>query len=226
MLGGARSRFLRVFFAVAALTVTAPAAAAGWEDVGTIDGVHVWRREEPGSSLMSFRGEVIAPVAIGKLVAVLEDPNQWPLWVDRYVASSVIERPSPLAMVYWMRFKAPAIVSDRDYVMRSDAEIDATNHVFTVNIRSIDDPRKGKDSCCVRATLNRTFHRLTALKAVNGVPRTKIEVEVNMDPKGLIPNWLANAIQKGWPSKTLTNLVRQAQASNVTPRADLATWHD
>jgi hypothetical protein len=220
-------RSITMAMALGALsTVAGPAEAApAWQDVGDINGVHVWRREEPGTGLLSFRGETVAPVNIGKLVAVFSDKNQRQYWVDRYAASNLIEK-NGNSEIYWIKFKLPAVISDRDYVLKADAEVDAGNKVFTVNIKSVVDPRKGPDDCCVRATVNRTFYRFTALKAVNGVPQTKLEVEVNTDPKGLLPNFIVNQIQKEWPSKTLNGLVRQTKAASTEPMTELANWHE
>jgi hypothetical protein len=218
---------------LAALCVAPSAWAVNWEDEGVIKGVHVWSAEEPGSGVMSFKGEIVAPVHIQKLVAVFADSSQRKHWVDRFADFRTIEKPSALSEIYWIKFKLPAMISNRDYVLRADGEVDAGNHVFTAKIKSVPDKRKGEDDCCVRATVNRTFYRFTALKAVNGQPRTKLEVEVNTDPKGLLPNWLVNLIQKEWPSKTLNGLLRHtaAAAGKPTPEtadvvAQLAAWHD
>lgn len=219
--------FLGVMAAVAMWTVSAPShAGTSWQDVGDINGVHVWKRDEPGSSVTSFRGEVVAPVHIGKLIAVMQDRDARKNWVDRYHSSQLLEKPNAMSEVYWIRFKLPAIISDRDYVLRADAAMDEANHVFTIEIKSINDPRKGPDDCCTRAIINRASYKFTALKAVNGVPQTKIEVEVNTDPKGLLPTWLVNMIQKEWPSKTLNNLVRYAKSAPNQPVPQLANWHD
>ena len=66
--------------------------------------------------------------------------------------------------------------------------------------------------CCVRAEVKGTYYNFTALSA----KRTKLEVEVHTDPKGLLPNWLVNLIQKKWPSKTLSGLIRHARKGNAS----------
>lgn len=218
---------------LAALCIAPSAWAVNWEDEGVIKGVHVWSAEEPGTGVMSFKGEIIANVHIQKLVAVFADSSQRRHWVDRFAAFSTIAKPSPLSELYWIKFKLPAMISDRDYVLQADGELDAAKRVFLAKIRSVVDPRKGPDDCCVRATVNKTKYEFTALKSVNGQPRTKLYVEVNTDPKGLLPNWLVNLIQKEWPSKTLNGLLRHTAAASGKPTpetadvvAQLATWHD
>ena len=120
-----RRTIVGVMFAATMWTVSASSdAAPSWQDVGDINGVHVWKRDEPGMSVTSFRGEVVASVPVGKLIAVMLDRDQRRFWVDRFHSSSVIEKPGPLSEVYWIRFKLPAILSDRDYVLRADGAMD------------------------------------------------------------------------------------------------------
>lgn len=226
-------KMTRWLWAMLAMCVCSTSWAGEWQDEGVIKGVHVWSREEPNTGVMSFRGEIVANVHIQKLITVFADRSQRRYWVDRFDATTTLEKPSPLSEIYWIKFKLPAMISNRDYVLRADGELDPGNRVFTAKIKSVNDRRKGEDDCCVRATVNRTFYRFTALKAANGQPRTKLEVEVNTDPKGLLPNWLVNLIQKEWPSKTLNGLLRHTASVTLKPADDiaetvaqLATWHD
>ncbi len=206
------------------LSVVPPAnAAETWEYLGTDQGVKVWRKEVAGSGVFAFRGEITANVHIGKLVSVFIDRNQRKYWVDRFDDTKTLDMPTPLSEVYWIKFKLPFPVSDRDYILRADAMGDVANKIFTAKIKSVVDPRKPKDDCCVRAEVYGTYYKFTALP---GTPeRTKLEVEVHTDPKGMLPDWLINLIQKKWPSKTLSGLLARVQKVNPPPFAELANWH-
>jgi hypothetical protein len=63
----------------------------------------------------------------------------------------------------------------------------------------------------VRANLIRSKYELIP----KGKQQTIVIVEIHTDPKGLIPTWLVNAIQKGWPRKTLVALGKQVKNSYV-----------
>lgn len=221
-----RLRFLVMLALAVALTLPFARSAfaeTAWDYVGTFDGVRVSRKSEPNSGQFSFRGETVATLPIGKILAVFLDPAQRKFWVDRFADAKTLEAHGPLSEVYWIKFALPFPVSNRDYVLRAAGQVDATTHVFTATLKSVDDPRKPKDSCCVRATVHRTYYRFEALK---GTPeKTKITVEVTTDPKGLIPDWLVNLIQKKWPSQTLVGLIRRVVAANPAPLPDYASWH-
>jgi hypothetical protein len=74
----------------------------------------------------------------------------------------------------------------------------------------------------VRAQACGTYYKFEAFR---GKTKTKLTVEVHTDPKGMLPSWLVNAIQKGWPSKTLNGLVKRARKVNKIADG-YAKWHD
>jgi START domain-containing protein len=208
--------------ALTAVAVPAHGAAEnGWEYVTTDSNVVVYRKVVPGSDVVAFRGVTYANLAIGKLLAVFGDGNQRKNWVDRYVEHKTFAK-SEGSETYWIHFGLPWPVSDRDYVLQAISKDDPENHRVTVDIRSVESADKGPDDCCVRATVHGTFYEFTALP---GEEKTKIIVEVHTDPKGSIPTWLVNLIQKSWPSKTLHNLIDYATNAGVPALAAYADWH-
>ena len=101
-------------------------------------------------------------------------------------------------------FALPTGTDDDLYVLHAVGEADHTTRTFVTNIESVDHADKPEQDCCVRGQAFGTFYRFQAIPGTN---KTKVEVEVHTDPKGWIPNWLTNLIQKKWPRKTLTSLI-------------------
>ncbi len=210
---------------VACLTLVSAlgfAQEGSWENVGTFDGVKVWRKQVPGSELFAFKGEITANLHIGKIMTTFLDRDQRKFWVDRFAEQKMLEKPNPYAETYWIHFSLPFPISDRDYVLKADGQADNNARVFTARIKSVVDGRKGADDCCVRAEAKNTYYRFEALP---GGEKTKLTVEVHTDPKGALPDWLINLIQKKWPSKTLSGLINRAKAQNQI-QPEFATWHD
>ena len=58
----------------------------------------------------------------------------------------------------------------------------------------------------VRGQLDRLVYKLEKLES----NKTKVTVEVMVNPKGLLPNFMINLIQKEWPITTLRQLNAQA----------------
>jgi len=219
-----RFAFLWIWMAVLLLPAVPRVAHAdsAWEYIGTWDGVRVSRKNVAGSDVLAFRGEIVAPIHIGKVMAAFLDRSQRRFWVDRFSDQKTLETISPLSEIYWIRFGLPFPITDRDYVFRADGSNDLAHHVFTAKIKSVTDGRKGPDDCCVRAVAYGTFYRFEALP---GTEKTKMQVEVHTDPKGAIPDWLVNIIQKKWPSKTLGGLIRHASRGGAPVHPDYANWH-
>lgn len=195
------------------------AAAQQWKSIGDIDGVAVWKKEVEGSSLMAFRGVLTADVTIGQLMAVFVTPQRRKDWVAKHVDSHNLES-GPGFQEYWIQFNAPFPVSDRDYVLRSDGHADPEKKVYTCKIKSVERADAPVNDCCVRAQLNGTYYRFEALPG----GKTRLTVEVHTDPRGMLPAWVVNMIQKKWPSDTLNGLVREAKKEK-RPHPDYADWH-
>jgi hypothetical protein len=196
-------------------------AGGGWEYVTTDNGVVVYRKTVEGSDVVAFKGITYANLPIGKILAVFSDPSQRKFWVDRYEEHKTFES-GKFSETYWIHFGLPWPVSDRDYVLRAEGKANEEKRTFTVNIKSVTHKAKGEDDCCVRAVVHGTYYEFTALPGEN---KTKILVEVHTDPKGSLPSWLVNMIQKSWPAKTLNGLINHAAQSNMAPLPEFADWH-
>lgn len=200
------------------MLVPSVATADGWKSVGDIDGVKVWKKSVEGSNLLAFRGVVTADVQIGQIMTVFLDHRQRKNWVAKYADDKNLEKGAGF-QEYWIHFKAPFPVSDRDYVLRSDGYPDADKRTYTCKIKSVNRKDAPENDCCVRAKLHGTYYRFEALPG----GKTRMTVEVHTDPRGMLPGWLVNMIQKKWPSDTLNALVREAKKHKAHP--DYADWH-
>lgn len=205
-----------------ALLAPVAASAVAWEFVGNHDGTRVWRKQVPGSSKLAFRGVKVANVETGRVMAVFADPKLRKHWVAKWKDDRELDRKGELERVFWIRFELPWPVSDRDYVLHTKAEIDPVKHVVTANLKSTHHAKKPEDDCCVRGQLHGTYYKFEALKG----GKTKMTVEVHTDPRGNLPAWLVNLIQKKWPSKTLNALAKAARRPGLKVNPIFATWHN
>jgi len=204
---------------VSIVVMSSTADAKGkWEKVGKNDGVAVSKMEVKGSDLMAFRGVIVSDVHIGKVMAAFVDESQRSKWVDRYHTHETFKKTDRL-QVYRIHFKLPIPISDRDYVLNSELFPNPEKKTVTVKIKSVKHPKAPENDCCVRAEAKRTFYKFEALEG----GKTRLTVEVQTDPKGMLPDWLINSIQEDWPSKTLNALIKQAKTQKA--HSDYASWH-
>ncbi len=202
------------------VTLALAATPPGWEELGTSDGVTVARKTIEGSPLFAFRGEATLDVHAGVLAGVLLSDGLGPEWVDLMVLSKLVADEGGGHRIVHQGYDLPWPLADRDYIMRQTLVFDAASEVFTLEFQSIEDPRWPVDADWIRAYAHRTYWRITALD--DG--RSLAEVEVHTDPKGALPAWLVNAIQKDWPRATLTALEDRAQQGDVARRAEMTDW--
>jgi len=191
-----------------------------WQAIYTKDGIDVAKKVLPDSNLMPFRGEGDVDVNIGLLVGVIKTAGLGPEWVDLQVESRELHRDSDESAIIYNKYDLSWPVSDRDYVMRQTSTYDAEKKVVTVTYESVEDSRFPEDDCCVRAVAVRTYWRFTQVSDV----KTHVEVEVYTDPKGSLPAWLVNMIQRGWPYNSITGLAARASKGDVTKHPRCVDW--
>ena len=174
----------------------------------------------PESARFALRGEGECDVPIGQLSTVLKTPQLAVEWVDLMTEHSVIRPLGENKNLIYESYGLPWPISDRDYVMQEQYIFAGASRVFPIEYTSVEDAAKPEQDEHVRATVYRTFWRLTMVDAA----RTKVEIEVFTDPRGSLPAWLINLIQKDWPWKTIDGLVRRAQKGDIKPEPKVKSW--
>lgn len=190
--------------------IAAPAFANDWEEIDDDKGIKVFSKEpESGSALMAFKGETVLDAPLQKVLWIIVDNSHRKEWVDRLEKSVVLEKVSTFEYYLYQHFGLPWYVTDRDYVYHCKAVRNAKGQV-RVNMTS--KPHKDSpETVGVRAKLVNSAWILTP----QGKGKTKVEVEILTDPKGMIPTWLVNLIQESWPMKTLLGVRGQIDKDYV-----------
>lgn len=189
----------------AVLSWAARAWAAGWEKIGDEDGITVFKKEMPGTPLHAFRGTAIINAPMEKVLWVLADNTHRTEWVDRLKKSVILERKSKYEFVVYQHFGSPPLVSDRDFVYRARA-YSKKDGTAVLDIESVEHP-KAPPTVGVRGELKFSSYRFER----RGEDKTYVDVIVALDPKGALPGWVVNLVQKSWPYNTLSSLRKQVQ---------------
>lgn len=212
------SRLLGFVVFALIVTVSSTAVADDWEHIQTEDGVFVYERDV--GDQVAFRGVTEVDVHIGRIISVFVDPSQRPHWVDRYANHETLEQ-TATSERYWLMFDMPFGVSDRDYVLQSNYTFMDQHRTFRAVTESVEDGRKPEDDCCVRAETTTEY----TFQAEPGQQTTTVQVEVQTDLKGSMPDSIVNRVQRDWPVTTLNNLIERARQSGIEPDDRAADWH-
>ncbi len=197
-----------IFGLVFGLLSTGPALARGWQKFDQEEGIVSYRKPVSGSPIVAFKGEADVKASIDKILWVLTNNEHKPKWVHRLKKSYELEKKGPFHAIIYQVFKLPLPISNRDYVY--EGKISRKGEQVLVNLKSVSH-RKSPPVEGVRAYLKRCTYTLTP----KGDNLTHISVEVHTDPRGWLPSWLVNIIQKKWPIRTLSGIRKMVKKSFV-----------
>lgn len=161
------------------------------------------------------------PASLAKVASVLDDTPRKGEWVCNLLEAKNVRMISPTERIEYNRTSAPWPVSNRDFVFRADVKVDKATKTLTILIKSVADPAMPVDEDkAVRGELLDSSYTLTQLED----NKTRIVVEIQVDPKGSVPKWVVNWAQKGWPRKTLDGIRTQCAKADVKELALVKEW--
>ena len=186
---------------------------AGWNKIDSKQGINVYRKDVKGSDVMGVGGTAVVNASAAKILWVLMDNKHKDEWVDKFRSAKTIDNPTSLTTVQYAAFEMPFPVSDRDFVYAYEFSYDQAEHMIEVDVKSVTHKSAPADETIgVRGDIIFGKYRLYPSKDGK---KTYVEVEYLTDPKGSLPTFIVNLVQKSWPYKTLSNLRKQVQKSFV-----------
>lgn len=209
---------LKFILCLSLFPLTSFAFGENWQQVADEGGIKVWQAEIPGTSVFRVRGQATLDQSISKLVAVInsEDIELKERWIDMLVGVKLITSGQRNHREYH-DYSFPWPANNRDLVLNFATDLDPVKRSVSVKIDSIELPEYPESmSTGVRGEAH-FFYTLTYL----GPNKTGIDVNVWADPKGYLPKFMVNMVNRQWPLKTLRNLERETAASTLAPDPEI-----
>ena len=169
----------------------------------------VEKKNSPEDEVNTYRGTTTMPISIERISYVLDDTESKKEWVSRLKEETRLEEnPSSYRSIAYQHYNLSWPVSDRDSVIESKWTVmkDMKLPTAILSIKSIIRDDVPEIEGRVRGQLDRLVYKLEKLKS----NQTRVTVEIMVNPKGLLPNFMINLIQKEWPITTLRQLNAQA----------------
>ena len=169
----------------------------------------VEKKNSPEDEVNTYRGTTTMPMSIERIAYVLDDTESKTEWVSRLKQENRLEgNPFSYRSIAYQHYNLSWPVSDRDYVIESKWSVMKDKKLPTVilSIKSIVRDSVPEIEGRVRGQLDRLVYKLEKLES----NQTRVTVEIMVNPKGLLPNFMINLIQKDWPITTLRQLNVQA----------------
>jgi hypothetical protein len=195
-------------------------AKSAWKQVAKEDGITVSAREVPGRGFPTFRGVGFVGANLFDVLAVMSDVPRHTKWMDRCTDSRLLRKISETEYVTYSRTDLPWPVSDRDAVFRSKVVPRPSKLEVVIKFWAVGSRRMGEVKGVVRMKRLRGHYKLWAL-----APNiTRVEYQVDADPGGLLPRWLAKIGTRRLPLHTIRNLRKQVTRTRGWYAARIARW--
>lgn len=198
-------RPLLAFVVAVQLTSSARAESPdGWRKVHDENGVVVYQRDLDGVSTISLKGEATIDARVQDIFAIMANNAEAHEWMPLVRDKRDLRTVSPTERIEYTHIGMPWPMADRYFINQGKAEYRADGSI-KISVKSVDeDPVQ--DASKVLGILHVSEFMLTP---IDDGRRTHMTLEVNSDPKGLIPKWIVNVAQKSWPLDFFSGLTRQ-----------------
>ena len=189
------------FFAILSLFLANCVIAQPWSFVKEKEGIKVFTRLEPNSSLKSFKGEVTFHAPIEKVSSMLGNPNNTDWWDKAISDVKVLSYEENKYIQYYLIYNMPWPLANRDIVAETIITSDPVSgdYFFTANPLPKSVPEKPN---LVR--IQKYQQKWTVQPKEGG--NVYVSLEGFIDPGGNIPAWFYNMVVPETPIRTIHSL--------------------
>jgi hypothetical protein len=180
-------------------------AEVGWTRVAEEDGIVVTSRPSERSPLPIFRGTGLVDAPVLAVLAVVTDAERHHEWIFACSASALLAQTSAATGVVYNRTDTPWPVPDRDVVLDSRVEIVDGEREVMVRFSATTHAERPPEHGVVRMTYLEGHYHLWAEDDAH----TRVEYQVDSNPGGSLPTWLATRGTREMPLETLRSLRAQ-----------------
>jgi hypothetical protein len=175
----------------------------GWVFVQDKDGVVTHRKENEGSSILTFKGCTVIPTTPEILRLWLIQMDQRSFWDPTFVKGSYLLEPEVTARLAYYVYSAPWPVSYRDFIVVSSESI-RENGLYIAGAHSVDNP-DFPASEYVRGTIYSSGFVVKPIPSTeDGVPQCRVWYTGTVDTSGWIPTYVANLVNSQQPMNLAT----------------------
>jgi len=181
-----------------------------WELVKDENGIKVFVFETNESEIVKAKTNIVINAPIQRVKEVLDDIDHRHEWIPFLKISKALSEYKNNKRIEYSHFSAPWPASDRDFVYQIEL-INSSANKLVYKMFSVESDLKLNDNSYIRADL---FESIYTLESVDN-ETTAVELIFHADPKGWLPNWITNIIQRVLPFKILRNLRNRLNNENA-----------
>jgi len=198
-----RKFFKRLFVVLVSLAVVAVVAHVAWKASGTgewrlameKDGVKIYERKQPGSTLKTYRADLRIHSTVQRAVAAMMDRSleACAAWNAGCVEEHAVQpwNDQERTYIHLFRMNSPGPMSPREFLLRARFTPDESNGSVFIQYTAMPDELPPHD-CCVRVARMNNSWRFTPL------PGGELGVEFTQDIDAGIPYFVYNLAAPGF----------------------------
>ena len=203
-----------LFLSLLALGVVLPNSSAQetlWDLKKNEDGIKVYSKRVKNSPLLAFKAVTEVDYPVSKVATVIKDSKRRSEWVPEILEIKVIEKISLTEQIEYQKVNSPWPLKDREILVYGKILFNDEKKQFEIWVKSTerDDVPVGEN--CIRAVLMGSSYFIKPI----GRNKTRLTVEIHLDPKGMVPKWIVNWVQKGWSFKYMEGFRKQVAKPDI-----------
>ena len=193
---------MRYFILLISLLLTSifPLNAQKWEIATEKKGIKVYTRLAKDSDFKEFKAEVIIDAPINQLSETILKIEDYPTWCYKTQTTKLLEKKDNAVYFYFIS-DGPPMIKKREAYYLYQRRIDEKSKVVTISMTTFE-TKNPVPSNLIRVPVSNGTWTLTPITA----SKTKVIFEMQAEPGGSIPSWLANLVVVESPLVTLNGL--------------------
>jgi hypothetical protein len=180
--------------------------AQSWTFVKEQDGIKLFTRKEPGSSLKSFKGIMDVRSTMDKVCNLLGNVNNHDWWDENLREIKVLTYEQDKYFQYYLVYHVPWPFTDRDLCVEAKVTTDPLTGKRMISATPLANGIPEKPGLI---RIKKYWQRWTIQPLENGIIRLTLEGFV--DPAGNVPSWLYNMVITETPLKVMRRVERYVQ---------------
>ncbi|MGK0367962.1 MAG: hypothetical protein ACI9QD_001102 [Thermoproteota archaeon] len=181
-----------------------------WKKFYTEDGITVYKVKNPKKSIIPLMAKAKIEYSLNAILSLLSRQDLRKQWVPRWGGSGVLKNISEFERIEFTVSKVPFPFYNREFIYKTKTTFDKINRTANIDIKTVEWKKLGKGY--------QRGHIYNGSLILKELSANQVEFTLNFetDPKGYIPKWLVNIVQKKWPFKYLTGLRTQLKTLTKT----------
>jgi len=172
--------------------------AQPWHFVKETDGIKIYTRNEPNSSLKSYKGEVIFHAPMQKTCSMIGNARNIDWWGPEFMNIKVLAYEDKKFVQYYYTYDMPWPFTDRDIAVNATVKSDTANGEYSVLSLPLLKTVPEKPDL---VRIKNYWQRWTIKPLDHG--NVQLTLEGIVDPGGNVTAWLYNMLVTEMPIKTI-----------------------